>query len=337
MVSAEWNGSASQVTLDDLHRLPDLVAHLVRDGARLTRVEPVSATLEELYFEMQRIHREANLNWDQVRTVASDRPAPLFKSKDYWIPLMVLGGVFFVVIPFIVLSRCDPIANNDRSSNRSASCSGTCPDQLHEDVGPVDTPGRAGGVHALPSTCSPPSPSSCRSRSRPPSAHTPSSENVNGAPASSSPIPRSSTREIYDGKLIASLVPGYLATLVGFSLYSLVVNVNVGPEMGGWFFPTAGWWILILWVVPPFIAVAISIVLRMSARMRSAAAAQQSSSLVTLPVILLSYAVVARVTSTPGSPALLIGAVAWVVAILLSIRGAGKLKRESLLGVAAET
>ena len=58
VVSVSWNGSV-QVTLDDLNRLPDLVARLVNDGARITRVEPIGATLEELYFEMQRTHREA--------------------------------------------------------------------------------------------------------------------------------------------------------------------------------------------------------------------------------------------------------------------------------------
>ena len=57
VVSVSWNGSV-QVTLDDLNRLPDLVARLVNDGARITRVEPIGATLEELYFEMQRTHRE---------------------------------------------------------------------------------------------------------------------------------------------------------------------------------------------------------------------------------------------------------------------------------------
>ena len=57
VVSVSWNGSV-QVTLDDLNRLPDLVTRLVNDGARLTRVEPIGATLEELYFEMQRSHRE---------------------------------------------------------------------------------------------------------------------------------------------------------------------------------------------------------------------------------------------------------------------------------------
>ena len=57
VVSVSWNGSV-QVTLDDLNRLPDLVTRLVNDGARITRVEPIGATLEELYFEMQRTHRE---------------------------------------------------------------------------------------------------------------------------------------------------------------------------------------------------------------------------------------------------------------------------------------
>ena len=56
VVSVSWNGSV-QVTLDDLNRLPDLVTRLVNDGARITRVEPIGATLEELYFEMQRAHR----------------------------------------------------------------------------------------------------------------------------------------------------------------------------------------------------------------------------------------------------------------------------------------
>ena len=56
VVSVSLNGSV-QVTLDDLNRLPDLVTQLVHEGARLTRVEPVGATLEELYFEMQRTHR----------------------------------------------------------------------------------------------------------------------------------------------------------------------------------------------------------------------------------------------------------------------------------------
>ena len=56
VIDIRWNGGV-HATLKDLDRLPDLVADLVQGGARLTRVEPLVPTLEELYFEMQRSHR----------------------------------------------------------------------------------------------------------------------------------------------------------------------------------------------------------------------------------------------------------------------------------------
>ena len=274
------------------------------------------------------------MSWSHVWAIASVDLRRLFKSKDYWIPLTILAGLFFVVIPFITLSVVGGISNTP-FAEQVTSMVGNLPDSISRS-GPVNDPAaQAAYVIAVymlapiaiivPLTISVAVASNAIVGER---------ERGTGEFLAHSPL---TTREIYYGKLIASLIPGYLATIVGFSLYALVVNVTVGPQMGGWFFPTAGWFFLILWVIPPFIALAISIVLRMSARMRSAAAAQQSSSLVTLPVIILSYAVAARVISTPGSSAMVIGAVAWVIAILLAIRGAGKLKRERLLGVAAET
>jgi ABC-2 type transport system ATP-binding protein len=47
------------VTIDTLDRIPDIVIELVKRGVRPTRVEPLRPTLEDLYFEMQRSHREA--------------------------------------------------------------------------------------------------------------------------------------------------------------------------------------------------------------------------------------------------------------------------------------
>ena len=44
-----------------------------------------------------------------------------------------------------------------------------------------------------------------------------------------------------------------------------------------------------LWVVPPFLALTLSLVLRLSARVKSTAAAQQASGLVTLPLIMIAY------------------------------------------------
>jgi len=53
-----WD-SGIRVEVDALGRVPDLVAMLVSNGIRLTRVQPQAVTLESLYFEIQRSHREA--------------------------------------------------------------------------------------------------------------------------------------------------------------------------------------------------------------------------------------------------------------------------------------
>ena len=45
---------SARVTLDRIERLPDIVAELAAAGARLTRVEPLVPSLEDLYFAMQK-------------------------------------------------------------------------------------------------------------------------------------------------------------------------------------------------------------------------------------------------------------------------------------------
>src|SRR5207302_5441898 len=134
-------------------------------------------------------------------------------------------------------------------------------------------------------------------------------------------------REIYLGKLLASFLPGYLTTVVGFGIYSLVVDTVVGPKVGGWFFPTGDWWVLMFWVVPPFLAITLSVVLRLSSRVRSAAAAQQASGLVTLPLIVLSYAQSSGAVFGSGTSGLWLGAISWVAAIWGLWRGAGAVTR----------
>src|SRR5262249_16283275 len=143
------------------------------------------------------------------------------------------------------------------------------------------------------------------------------------------------TREIYLGKLIASLVPGYLTVILGFGAYSLVVNLMVGPKIGSWFFPTASWWLLILILIPPFIALALSLVLRLSARVRSTAAAQQATGLITLPLILIAYgqSTGALMGRNALTFTLVLGIVVWFVALVSLATGLRSVKRQQLLGV----
>jgi hypothetical protein len=103
--------------------------------------------------------------------------------------------------------------------------------------------------------------------------------------------------------------------------------------VGGWFFPTPAWWVLMLWVVPPFLAITLSVVLRLSARVKSAAAAQQASGLVTLPLIMLSYAQSTGGLLGAGHAGLWVGLAAWTAAVFGLMRGAHAVTRPRLLGV----
>jgi len=57
VISIRHDG-ATFVTVDSSDRIPDIVIEMVKRGVRPTRVEPLSPTLEDLYFEMQRSHRD---------------------------------------------------------------------------------------------------------------------------------------------------------------------------------------------------------------------------------------------------------------------------------------
>jgi ABC-type Na+ efflux pump permease subunit len=141
-------------------------------------------------------------------------------------------------------------------------------------------------------------------------------------------------KEIYLGKLLASLVPGYFTTMVGFTCYSLIVNTIVGPEVGGWFFPTTQWWLLMLWVLPGFLIIGLSMVLRLSGKVKSTAAAQQASGLITLPLIGISYAQASGAVYGTATTTIVIGAIAWTIGIISTWRGMGSVQRQRLLGVA---
>ena len=56
-----WVAGMAEVHLDDLERVPDLVADLAAAGVRLRRVEPFTPSLEDLYFEVRRRRRAAGV------------------------------------------------------------------------------------------------------------------------------------------------------------------------------------------------------------------------------------------------------------------------------------
>ena len=266
----------------------------------------------------------------RIWVVARTELRMLRQSPDFWLPMMILAGLFFIVIPTFLLFAITHV-QNDAVVARVATTLDVLPQRAKEAIHGFSPAGRTSYALAVylfaPLAVIVPMTISTAVGAN---ALVGEKERGTGEFLAHSPA---TEREIYLGKLVASLVPGYVTTIVGFAIYSLIVNLIVGPQVGGWFFPTVDWWVLMFWVVPPFLAITLSVILRLSARVRSGAAAQPASGLVTLPLIVIAYAQSSGVLLGAGQTAVFLGAIAWIAAIWGLRRGARAVTRARLLGV----
>ncbi|HEY7105567.1 MAG TPA: ABC transporter permease subunit [Acidimicrobiia bacterium] len=252
------------------------------------------------------------------------------QARDFWLPLSIVALLFFVIIPAFLLLILGTI-KDVKLVNQLSDVVGSLPASLKHSVkgqkGPVQASYALAVYLFAPLAIIVP-----LTVSSAVGAHTIIGERERGSGEFLAHSP-ATERQIYLGKLMASLIPGYFTAAVGFGMYSLVVNLIVGPKVGGWFFPTANWWILVLWVLPPFIAIALAVILAISARVSSAAAAQQSSALATLPLIVIAYGVSSNTIFKGQALAFAIGGLAWFVALLALWRASRAVSRERLLGM----
>ncbi|HEX5588475.1 MAG TPA: ABC transporter permease subunit [Acidimicrobiia bacterium] len=251
-------------------------------------------------------------------------------ARDFWLPLSIVALLFFVIIPTVLLLIVSTI-KDVKLVGQLSDVIGSLPKDLQANV--HGKKGPAGASYALAVYLFAPLaiivPLTVSSAV---GAHTIVGERERGSGEFLAHSP-ATERQIYLGKLLASLIPGYFTALVGFGAYSLVVNLIVGPQVGGWFFPTTNWWILMLWVLPPFIALALAVILAISARVSSAAAAQQASALATLPLIVIAYGVSSNTLFKGYELAFAIGGLAWIGALLALWRASRAVSRERLLGL----
>jgi ABC-type Na+ efflux pump permease subunit len=256
----------------------------------------------------------------------------LLLQRDFWLPMALLGSFFFVIVPLFLLAIIGAVGTSESLQGvaNAVQAIPNAKDAIPPDMSPLAKVQYTIAVFLLapiavvvPLTISSAIGASTIVGER---------ERGTGEFLAHSPA---DTREIYLGKLLASIIPGYLTTIVGFGIYALLVNLIVGPEVGYWFFPTASWWLLIVWVLPPFLAITLSLVLRLSSRVKSTAAAQQATGLVTLPLILIAYGQ-STGALTSGAPivSIIIGCVAWAIAALSLGTGVRSIRRGQLLGVA---
>ncbi|SDG79636.1 ABC-2 family transporter protein [Lentzea fradiae] len=92
-------------------------------------------------------------------------------------------------------------------------------------------------------------------------------------------------RELVLGKVLVSVVPSVLVTWVSFVVYTVVVNSLGASVMGGLFFPTWSWVVLVVVLVPLVSFLATSLIVAVSGRSKTMQGAQSTAVVIILPVV----------------------------------------------------
>jgi ABC-2 type transport system permease protein len=135
--------------------------------------------------------------------------------------------------------------------------------------------------------------------------------------------------------LLAKMLSAWLAalavSLIGFALYTIVVNVIGWPAMGRVFFPTLMWLVLVFWVAPAAAGLGLGTTVLISSRVNTFQEAYQTGGLIVIPIVALVIAQSVGVMYFSVGLTLLLGLGIWAIDIMLFWVGARTFKRDALI------
>jgi ABC-2 type transport system permease protein len=137
--------------------------------------------------------------------------------------------------------------------------------------------------------------------------------------------------ELFAGKVAGAWFTAMAVAAGGFVLYAVTVNLAGWPVMGRVFFPNLTWVLLLLWVAPAVALLGLGTVVILSARVETAHEAFQSGGLVVLPVVVLMIGQITGVLFFGPSLVVVLGAVVWVVALVVLRVGFRRFRRTELI------
>ena len=137
-------------------------------------------------------------------------------------------------------------------------------------------------------------------------------------------------RDLFLAKLLSAFLPAVAVSWAGFACFAVVANAVAWPVLQRIFVPTALWLIVILWVAPAVAALGLGVMVRVSARARSAQEANQLGGAVVLPLIFLAVGQSTGLLLVDLPVAVAVGGVIWVMAVALCWRGALRFTRDEL-------
>ena len=140
-----------------------------------------------------------------------------------------------------------------------------------------------------------------------------------------------SDRELYVAKLLGPWVAALIVSLLSYVVYAIIVNLLAAPTVGRPLAISPLWLIVVGWLGPATGALAISVLVVVSARVRGFQEAYQLGGVIVLPVVALVVAQLAGLLVLDVWLAAALGAIVWAIAgavLLVASRG---FRRERLL------
>ncbi|GEM47652.1 ABC transporter permease subunit [Deinococcus cellulosilyticus] len=141
-----------------------------------------------------------------------------------------------------------------------------------------------------------------------------------------------SDRDLFVAKVLGSWIPAVAVSVLGFVVYTLVVNLAGYPVMQRIFFPNISWLLLVFWVSPAVAAASLGATVLVSAKVSTFQEAYQLGGVVVLPVIMLMIGQLTGVLYFSSWFVALLGLVLWGIAALLIRYGGQSFQRSKMLG-----
>ncbi len=140
-----------------------------------------------------------------------------------------------------------------------------------------------------------------------------------------------SLKEIFRAKVAASFLLSMFVSILSFLAMLAVIEAETAVFTGSLVLPDAKWLLVMLLVAPSLSLIAITLIVRVSAKAQSVEDAQQGAVFLVLPLILLIVGQFSGVLLINGWLMLAIGLVCAVLAAVLLKRAMGKFRYETLL------
>jgi len=140
-----------------------------------------------------------------------------------------------------------------------------------------------------------------------------------------------SDAELLLGKVAAAAIPSLAGTWIGFAFYTLILNIAPYAHFQRIWFPLPTWWPLILWITPALVVLGIAMTVIISAKVQNFLGTYQTSASVVLLVVALFAGQITGALYLSVGVEMVIGAVLWIAAGVLSFYAIKTFNRKALL------